>query len=231
MSDYNTAGRIIRQAGEDAGRIMEGSQPSSTQYLSWMNRLQDLIGHLQTKGLKLWTWADTAITLAQGQQTYSFGPTTTKPLRVLGGYYLLSDGVTQRPLTPISWTDWELLPNKGVQGSTCEYFIDKQQFQLNVNFWPVPDALTASGTAHLLVESQVSGPLLLTDSTGFPNEWYRTLRWGVANELSVGQPKSIQDKAKMEYEAALKDLEGWDVEDVPMKFEVATPMFPASRFR
>lgn len=220
-ADFNTAARIIRFAMEDAGLLEGGSTPTSLQYARYLPRLNDLINQWQTSGLKLWLLEDTPIPLVAGQGTYTLSPTgdvvMPKPLRVIDAYYLDVNGI-RRPLIPLSWADYTRLSQINSQGQINSYFVNKKQSELSVFFWLLPDATAATGTAHLLLQTQVTNLVSLTDAMAFPQEWFIALRWGLADEICTGQPQSIVDRCAKRAAFYRSALEDWDVEDAPTSF-------------
>ena len=222
-ANFSTPYRIVTNAYQDAGLVRAGTNLNSDQLANGMMRLTDLINMWQTTGLKLWTQVDQSITLVAGQQTYTFGPSGTinmaKPLRALQGYYLDSTGDNRRPIYPLAWNDWLNLSIITSQGQINSYFVDKQLSLLSVKFWLIPDAEAATGTAHLLLQQQVTNFTGLTDTIDFPVEWLMALRWGLADDLSTGQPDSIQQKCKGNATMYRSALDDWDVEDAPTSFQ------------
>jgi hypothetical protein len=221
-SNFNTPDRIIRMALKDAGLIQDGDDPTSEQFADALNRLNDIINFEQTQGLKLWLQYDLAVPLVAGTNPYTIGPSglvnMTKPTRVLdNGYYLDSYG-NRRPLIMMSRDEWSRLSNPTAQGATTSYFVDKQQTQLVVYFWLVPDTQAATGVAHLLIQQQVSNIVSLTDGMNFPLEWFMWLRWALASDLSTGQPAIIMERCSVFAEGYRNALENWDVEDAATSF-------------
>lgn len=218
----NSAERCIRLAMKDAGLLEDGQNPTPEQFDDMLGRLNDLANLWQTQGLKLWLLEDVSIPLVAGQQRYVFSPTgdvvMTKPLRVLQAYYRNSDGI-RRPLVPLSWDEWLRLAQVSIQGAINSYFVDKQQNQLNVSFWNVPDATAATGTCHVLLQHQITNLVKITDAMSFPLEWFLALRWGLADEIATGQPVAIMQRCEQRANTYRMALEDWDVEDAATKFE------------
>jgi hypothetical protein len=212
----------------DAGLVQEGALPSSDQYANGLLRLNDLLNFWQTQGMRLWTVQDKSITLVAGQGTYTMAPTggvaMVKPLRVLQAYYLSSDNI-RRPLLPLSWDEYLRLGQVTSQGAINSYFVDKQQTALVVKTWLVPDTNAATGTLHLLLQTQATNPEMLTADTGLPPEWFLAARWGLADELATGQPPAIVQRCAMKAREFLDALNNWDVEDASTFFA------PDSRIR
>ena len=220
----NTPLRIISDAYFEAGKFREGQTANSEQLVSGMRRLTDLINLEQTQGLKLWLNVDTSITLTSGTGTYDLGPTAdggtvnmTKPLRAIEAYYLDSTG-NRRPLTPLSWDDYVRLSQVNQTGAINSYFVNKKQLVLSVFFWLIPDATAATGTAHLLLQTQVTNFISVTETMNFPIEWRMFLVWGLADILAVGQPQAIMDRCQQRAQMYRQMLEDWDVEDAPTQF-------------
>lgn len=217
----NTPLSIINDAYFDAGLTQEGQVPNSEQVVIGMRKLTDIINLFQTQGLKLWLMEDYAVPLVAGTGTYTFGPAGSivmaKPLRVIDAYYEDANHI-RRPLIPMAWADYIRLSKITQVGQINSYFVDKQQLQLSVFFWLIPDANAVTGSAHLILQKQATNFISLTETVNFPIEWRIALRWALADELATGQPQAIMDRCQqraMSYRAMLED---WDVEDAPTRF-------------
>jgi hypothetical protein len=232
----NTPYGIISDAMHDAGYLSKGQLPTGEDNIEYMRRLNDLINVKQTKGLKLFLNVDTSVTLSANVSTYTFGPAGSvvmvKPLRVIEGWYVDANKVS-RPLTPLAWKDFILLGNKEGTGPITQYLVDKKAALLSVRFWLVPDAQAATGVAHLLLQIQATNPVNLTEAMAFPQEWRMALRWGLADDISTGQPETIMARCKAKADEYWTILEDFDVEDAPTRFTPDTQMMTQnmSRFR
>jgi hypothetical protein len=151
-------------------------------------------------------------------------------MRVLEGYYLTAQSIS-RPLQPLSFNEYNSLPNVAQQGTVTSYFVDKQQTDVNVYFWLVPDAGAVTGTCSMLVQKQVTNVVSLNDTMNFPIEWFTALRWGLADDISTGQPQSIVQRCSTRAEQFRSALEDWDVEDADTMFQVDYRGQSAGRFR
>jgi hypothetical protein len=145
----------------------------------------------------------------------------TKPLRVVEAYYADANGI-RRPLSPLAWADYVRLSVITQTGQPSSYFIDKQQSVLSVFFWLIPDATAALGTGHVVLQTQVTNFISVTETMNFPIEWRIALRWGLADELATGQPQAIMDRCQSRALAYRTMLEDWDVEDAPTRFTADT---------
>lgn len=221
MIGYNTPIRLISDAMQDAGLLQDGDEPNSEQIAKYLRRFYDLINLWQTQGLKLWVNEDTSITLVAGTSMYTLGPAgsivMTKPMRAIQGYYLSSNS-NRVPLIALSWNEYLNLSNVTTIGALNSFFINKQRDVLEVRFWNTPDATAATGTAHLLLQKQITNPASITENTDFPQEWFMALRWGLADDICTGQPQAIMDRCASRAEAYRTALEAWDVEDADTRF-------------
>ena len=224
-ASFNTADRIIRMAMENAGLLQKGEDPSGEDYAEYMPRLNDLVNFWQTQGLKLWLNEMITVPLVAGTLQYVLGPAgailTTKPMRVVGGYYVNSSGDSY-PLNPLSYTDYNLLSNKTDQGAVNSYFIDKQQLNIVVNLWLVPDTTAATGTVQLLTQTSPPNLVSITDAMLFPQEWFIALHWGLADEICTGQPDSVVQRCSQRASMFRAALEDWDVEDASIYLTPST---------
>lgn len=217
-TNFNSVERLIQDAFENATLVAEGQRPNSEQWAKALNKLNSIVNFQQTRGLKLFTLADTSLTLTSGVYAYTLGPgatvgiSMTKPLRVIQAYYLDSSG-NVTPMTPVSWQEWVNLQKAGQYGQPVNYFVNKQVTTLDVSVWPTPDLFAATGTVHFVLQQQIEQIASLTSSVYFPSEWYLGLMWALTAELVTGQPDSIVARAEMKKREYLADLEGWDVED------------------
>jgi hypothetical protein len=223
MDTDNTPGVIIADAMEAAGLLAEGATPTADQQTRYLRKLRDLVRWEQTQGLKLFLNQDVAVPLVAGKATYVLSATgdvvfVDKPLRVIQAYYLDANN-TRRPLVPLSWDDWIRLAQVVQTGATNSYFVDKQAYQLNLSLWLVPDALAATGTVHLLLQTAVTAPIDLVTTTAFPEEWRTYLVWALADQIATGQPETIMARCQQKAEFYRQSLEDWDVEDASTQFQ------------
>ena len=206
---------------KDAGKLQEGQIPNSEQFAEYSMRLNDVINTLQTQGLRLWTQTDQSVTLVSGTRDYTMksggSVNITRPTRVLQGYYLDSSS-NRRPIYPISWDEWLRLSTTTTEGAISQYFVQKQVAQLTVSFWLTPDDEAATGTAHLLIQQQITNFTGLYDTIDFPPEWMLTLRWNLAADICAGQPETVMNRCEQKAQFYRNLLDGWDVEDTSTRF-------------
>lgn len=221
----STIGAIISDAMHDAGYLGEGELPSSEALATNFRRLNDLINLWQTQGLKLFLQEELEVTLTSGVGLYTFGPAGTvvmpKPSRVLQAFVVTPQGV-RRPLVVLSTNDWMTLSQVNNPGMISSYWVQKDVNVLSVNFWNPPDATEALNKVVLLIQKEAPNPINLEDIMDFPQEWRIALRWGLADDISTGQPQAIMDRCLQRATAFRTALEDWDVEDAPTSFSPDT---------
>lgn len=235
----NNAYGIICDAMVDSGFLQEGDRPNSEQLAVNMRRLNDIINLWQTQGLKLFFQEEIIVPLTIGQTLYTLGPSVgsavvmPRPPRILSGYISLQASNIRRPLVILSRDEWERLSQVvGNNGTINSFFVDKQAYQTNLNVWPPPDSGEVLNTATFLMQVQASNPVLLTDQTSFPQEWRIALRWGLADDISTGQPMSVITRCNQKAIEYRKALENWDVEDASTYFGIDARFYQGrSRFR
>lgn len=231
---FYTPARIIPLAMKDAGLLQQGSTATAEFLEDGLHRMADMIALWQTQGLKLWLNSILNVNLVAGVASYTLGPPgsliSVKPTRVLDAWARLPGG-SRYQLTPLSWEEYRSLGNLTNQGSVNSYFVDKQQRNLVVSFWNVPDTQAALTTIELLIQRQAQAPSTLTEEIIFPLEWYLALRWGLADELATGQPEVITARCSAKAREYRQMLEDWDVEDAATFMTPDTSRASSSRFR
>ena len=220
----NTPLSIIEDALLDAKLIQEGQTPSSEVYAQHMRRLRDLVNLEVIKGVKLWLLSDQSINLVEGTGTYTIvsggSINLTRPLQVLQAYWLSENEDVRREVSLIAWHDYLLLGAPESEGSVNSVMVDKLYDRFRILCWPLPDATDAAGTLHLLLRTQVTQFIELDETIQFPPEWRMFLHWGLAAEICTGQPDQVIQRCEGKAQMAREALEGFDVEDTSVRFEV-----------
>jgi hypothetical protein len=222
----STCYQIICDAMFDAGLIGRGDEPNGEEIAENMRRLNKLVNYLQTKGLKLFMQVDFTLAapiLQAGVNFYSLGPAgtvpMTKPRRIIEAYYVDETAESRRPIIILARSDWDNLSTIQNQGTITSFYPDKQVSYIGVYLWNTPDTEAASGEVHLILDTQVGNFAQITDTMAFPPEWELTLEWGLAHQISTGQPDSVIARCKENAFFYQSELEDWDVEDAPTSFQ------------
>jgi hypothetical protein len=217
-----SATTVIELAMRDAGLLDHMEPPQSEDYRQYMLRLNMLVNFEQTQGLKLWLQENITFTPVLNQQSYLWGPggdiTMPRPTRIIEGFFTFplsaTSGIqTRYPLYPLSRQEFNQLGVLNVPGITNSYFVDKQQFNLILWLWLLPDLFTSQATVTFVTQTQVNQSISITDQMNFPVEWFQFLHWALACEIDQGQPVAVQAKNEAMKEFYRTALEDFDVED------------------
>jgi len=219
----NTVYGIINDAMHDTGLLQEGEEANSEQLATNHRRLVDIVNLWQTQGLKLFLHQDLAIPLVAGKGAYTINlggdVDVSRPIQVMQAYMLEVVSNARRPLIVLGWEEWLRLSQvSGNDGTVSSYFVDKQATTTIVHFWNTPDITEANNTAHVLIRAQALTTANLQENVAFPQEWRIALRWGLADDISTGQPQSIMDRCAQRATYYRELLENFDIEDAETRF-------------
>lgn len=193
---------------------------TTTQFCS--DTLNQLLKHLQTKGIKLWTVSELNVPLAAGKNMYTFGPAltdviTNKPLKLVQAFLRNNtvSPVVDIPLRIISQEDYNRLGSKNSSGIVNSVYMEMLRDTTTLHTFLTPDIFTATNySIHVVVQLPVADVLLSTDNFDFPNEWMYAVGWKLAAELAVpfGLPQEKVSVVEAKAAQALDEIEGWDRE-------------------
>jgi hypothetical protein len=221
-SDYGTVQGIVGRGMLNSGLLGKGKTPTSWDYADGINRINGIAYLWQTQGIKLWLQQDYALQapiLQVGVNFYTFGPMGTiamvKPTRLVEDSCYFQDSFgNRRPLIPMSRNEYNTLSVVTQQGAVNSFYVDKQQYTLNVYLWLTPDLWTVdNGAVHLILQNQITTVTQITDTMSFPLEWAMALEWALADQICTGQPQAIMDRCATMAQSFRMALEAWDVED------------------
>jgi hypothetical protein len=237
---FQSANMVIELAMRDSGLLDREQYPNSSDYREYLTRLNLIINLEQTQGLKLWLQENVTFTPVLNQQSYAWGPTgdiqMPRPTRIIAGFYTFplsaTGGIqTRYPLYQMSRDEFNALGVLNVPGITNSFFVDKQQFNLIVWLWLLPDLFTSTASVTFVTQTQINQVISITDQMNFPIEWFEYLHWALAAEIDTGQPMAIQQQNNDNAEKYRMILENFDVEDTSTYLQVDPRMqFQSGRF-
>ncbi len=149
------------------------------------------------------------------------GLTNVRPLRVMNAFIRDSNEL-DTVLTPIALQEYTILGDKASSGIPNQFFFQPTLGNANLTVYNVPSDNTR--TIHLWVHRPLYDMVSSGDTFDFPQEWFRALKWGLADELALeygASPDIIQIVAQ---KAAiyLEECFDWSVEEASMYFTVDT---------
>lgn len=101
-----------------------------------------MLARWSNQGVNLWTVDLVTVPLVQGTATYNVDPST---IMVLDAYMSTVQGTvsTDRPILPVSRTEYATYPNKAQQGFSTVYWFDRL-LAPTITLYPVPDGTSAT---------------------------------------------------------------------------------------
>ena len=126
---------------EDAYERIGSELRSGYDFRTARRSLDLLLLEWQNRGLNLWTIKNASETLVAG--TGSFSPTAEK-LDIIEGLLRTDAGdatkQTDLTMTRVSVSHYAHQTNKLTQGRPINYWVERSDSGITVNFWPVPDS-------------------------------------------------------------------------------------------
>lgn len=162
------------------------------------------------KGVNLWTLEEVTLPLVAGTQTYTLLPSTISIFEVFlrtGSGEDTNDTI----LMPISRDDYASQPNKLMQGKPTVFWFNKQ-ITPQLTFWMTPDQVYE---IHYWRMRQLQDVGLGSAQTAdLPNRFLDAFIAEMAARLAVHFAPALEDKRRMQADAAWSMAAGEDVENV-----------------
>jgi hypothetical protein len=211
---------LIKGALRIAGALAQGETPTTDQYSEAAEALNMLVKTLQVDGMPLWAIKESSITLTTSTATYEIGLSKTvnipKPLKVLNGYLHNISTSIDIPMVALTRQEYNLLGNKTASGSPVQFWYDPQNTYGVLSVFPVPD------TVKIVYQRPFEDFDASTDEPDFPQEWYETLKFMLADRLapeyglSLAERQDLSRRAKEMHETVL----GFGTEEGSFRFQV-----------
>jgi hypothetical protein len=158
-------------------------------------------------------------TAAENNIVYTFTNKITRPLRVLNTRR--NNSADQDvPMFIYSYQDYFNLPNKTTTGTPVAAMYSPLLDVGNFYIWPTP--VTTTDKIKFTAYTQIEDFDAATNTPDFPTEWLEVLAMQLAVRISYryGRRKYINE-LKMDADDMLKNMLGWDNEDVSIQFQPA----------
>jgi len=141
-----------------------------------------------------------------------------KPLKILmENVRLLQNSANyELPIHLLAWTEYNLLPDKQVEGVPVQAFYEPRINNTELAIWP-----TSESVENILL-FRFQSPINVfdedTDTQDFPSEWIRPLEWALASELGPAYGVPLQRQGALDSRAAsLKnEVTEWDQDNTSL---------------
>lgn len=134
-----------------------------------------------------------------------------KPLRVLEAFNRQLPGNNDITLLEYSEDGYWQLGSKTNAGVPHSFWADNRLDNLRVFLYNVPDSSTAY-EVHFLVQSSLQDTNVGSQNIDVPREWLRTIKWILADEISLeyGCSAELIERVKERASGAFESLNAWD---------------------
>lgn len=126
------------------------------------------------------------------------------------------------PATPLSEQEYNILGNKSASGQPVQYFYKKLRTTGELTVFPVPGSAEVGKRFYILAQTPFSDFDSSSDEADFPQEFYRALKFGLANELSFENGYPSKDREALERRAEMYKTQAFAFiqEDESISFQV-----------
>jgi len=211
-----TAGDVVNKALKQCGIGLNSETPTAQETNDALEDLNMIIKTWSRKGLKLWLMGNESLTLTAGKKNYTLGATgdvvMDRPVEIQSAYRSDTDD-NDTQMTIFSREEYRMLTNKDSEGAPLNIYFDAQLDNSEINIWPVPNATDAAEfTIELSWRKPADDADATTDDLEFPQEWYRALKWNLAQEImsEYDLPEEKQRRISKFAKDSLKDAESSD---------------------
>ena len=157
--------------------------------------------------------------VADNATVYTYTTKANRPLRMDSVRRKDKDGIDV-PVTMVARNTYYDIPNKTITGKTTQAYYDPQLNNGVVHLWPEPDDVT--DFMQFTVQTTIEDFDVTTDTSDLPQEWYRSLIWALAYDLSPEYGLSLEERALIHdtAEEFLDEAKGFDTEPNEIWFAI-----------
>lgn len=159
---------------------------------------------------------------SEGNSVFAAASSTlTRPLKIISARsYNLASGI-DTPIDEMDRVEYQEMPNKASEGSINGYYYDRRGGANQTGLlylWQTP--ADASEAVKMTVARPIEDFTVAGDDADLPQEWIRTIEWGLADEIAdeydVPEPK----RTRIERRAAqyLAEANWWERELLSIQF-------------
>lgn len=199
--------------------MMAGVKPTAiTQEHMFATRMGTnmMLARWSNQGVNLWAVDLQTVTLIQGTSTYNVDAST---VMILDAYMTTVNGsvYTDRPILPISRSEYSTFPNKLQQGFSTVYWFDRLTSP-TVTLWPVPDGTSATYLKYYRVRQIQDANFTSAQTVEIPYRWLEAFSDGLAYRISKIWTPGIAEKLKLQADESYNVAAYQDIENVPMYY-------------
>lgn len=217
---------IIFAALRKLGVMAQGQTPTTEEYTTGAEALNNLVAQFQTMGMPLWAKKSTVVPMVASQESYTIGVGQANnfafPLKILQAWTEPTVGGGKQPLIELGIYDYNILPVNTIANGTPSQFTYQPYINYGVlKLWPTPDATcVASRTLTISYQSPFEVFSASTDTPYFPREWNNALIYGLADLLTGEYGLPLNDRSQIAQNAK-KHLDiaiDFGLEEAPITF-------------
>ena len=218
--------QLINDALELIGAKAPDESMTNSELQSASRTLNMMLKTWQTDGLQLWLRRSVSVPLVTSQSTYTMGPsganvTVGRPLRILK-VMRKDTSNNEVEVFKLAQAEYKEQTPKTSTGIPVSYYYDPQLTNGNLYIWPTPSSSEASEyTLDVLYHKPTDDMDAATDDFEFPQEWFETIKYGLAIRLAPIYGLPIEERRQMYFEfKPMKDkLMEWDTESSSIYFQ------------
>lgn len=192
-----TAADIIRDALKLLGVLAAGESLSAVDQVDGLRALNRMLGTWANERLLVHGTRRATYTLTAGLSPHTIGATgtlaTTRPLRIDGAGIVESE--QERPLRLLTDAEYQRIPDKGLDGTPSQVWVEQTHPNAKLWLWPVPTtaATLALYTWSRITEFEASDAVSLPD--GYEDALIHALAIRVAPLYGVEPGGTLRENA------------------------------------
>jgi len=219
--------QLIKDSLELIGAKAPDESITNSELQSASRALNMMLKTWQTDGLQLWQRRSTSITLIASTASYAMGPSETvavgRPLKILHVTRKDSSSpANEVDLFRLTQAEYQEQTPKLSTGVPVSFYYDPQLTSGNLYIWPAPSSTEVSEyTLEVLYQKPLDDMDTATDDFEFPQEWFETIKYGLAIRLApiYGLPIEERRQLYFEFRPLKTKLEEWDQETGSIYFQ------------
>lgn len=230
-----SGGDIVRAAYRIVHNISSAYTLKSDEMADGLEALNMLIKNLQGppnpifKGVKTWQRETASITLA-AKIEYSLKSSggdldINIPVKILEAHYYRDSSDTETLMRYLQYLEWRNLPDKTATGTPSRYNYEKRLdeglFRLDVI--PTASIIAAGDTIKFSYLTPLEDLDTISDDVYFPAEWFRPLKWLLAQEWLPEVGKQVPPDVAALAQQSTEVAESVDLQETTLYFEPDNP--------